>query len=379
MNKFYIYLKEKILFALTGLILFTGLMGLSGCSLFEGSPLVLSTTELQVSLPDTALIPFDVSRWEVKVTSGGKTNCFYVDGSKRCFNVSVDSNYPAAISATPLVISPLDSKETAFFKSAGQIYPYGKDYHNTYGNVAVPVEVIVNHYDCPPPPLVYETGTIAYYTGEDEKKSGDSDSGGYAGIVSGDMMVESKRPDYDDQLELTWEDGFVAYIMERLFMGSYSYYKKPEVVKYIAGFNWIRFQMEIRKKCDEGYNPWLIDAENLLTSIAYKNFNTYSINLKDATSVSCDSIQNLLCSYVPYNKKISEKSEIWLKESEVNVFSDYNLYNVMISANNGTVRALENVSLPLYGDNYEQKCEENFSDTKTMGCSYSSYVGRVMP
>lgn len=125
------------------------------------------------------------------------------------------------------------------------------------------------------------------------------------------------------ELELTWEQGFASYIMACLFKSFYV----SSTSKVLRRFNWPRLCEEIIKLCESNdeyfYNPWLLDLETVVSSIAYDSFKISLLKLKDVSSASIPNSAGIIySSYVPEQKSFNQKRKLTIKDKEVNLFMD---------------------------------------------------------
>ena len=242
-----------------------------------------------------------LSFWIVEVHTPSFTGQ-YECSSAESLTFEVLKNEPLCVTATPVCFNS-DGKKVLFFKCAGTVYPFSV--HNQFEN-------------------------------------------------HNQNAVYGKN----NHFELTWKNGFTAYLVQSLFRnGKKLSYTAFELRDYISRFNWDKLINYIEEKqSDENhfYNPWLCDLKEVLNGIAFGSFKANLLNMKNVFTIDAGENNEILSSYVPENKNIQKKSEILIKKSEVNVFSDYNLNGIIIKGDSVQGLAIEYISLPLYIEEYEK-------------------------
>lgn len=158
--------------------------------------------------------------------------------------------------------------------------------------------------------------------------------------------------DSNGNLDLKWSEGFVAYVMQCLFESEMKTGEKLSVVSEgIGEFNWAKFDNQIKERvleCENGifYNPWKVDLECLLKAVAARSFRVNLLYLNNMIDFSIPDDMEIWSSYVPENRNIKKKSKILIKQSEVNLISDYNLTAIIIVGKSAEKLSIKRCSMP---------------------------------
>lgn len=157
-------------------------------------------------------------------------------------------------------------------------------------------------------------------------------------------------------VELSWSSGFSAYVM-MLVLQNAGFSK--DGVLCVSRFNWLRFEEILEKNSlnlEEGdycYNPWNLDLESIISSIAHNSFRVSLLNLGKLLYVEEDGYRDFFSSYMPENEFLQKKGRICLKQSEVNLISDYNLKGIILYGKSEKNLSVKYISLPIFKTEYE--------------------------
>ncbi len=77
-------------------------------------------------------------------------------------------------------------------------------------------------------------------------------------------------------VEISCKDGFAAYIVDRLYRGSRK--SVPQTQDFVSRFNWPRFV----ESCAAFENPWNLDGDRIVKSIASGRFKKSDFKLRTA-------------------------------------------------------------------------------------------------
>lgn len=149
---------------------------------------------------------------------------------------------------------------------------------------------------------------------------------------------------------LTWNDGFTAEVMNQMFtVSKNSGYLGEEVNEFIASFNWKRLMLTVQNKEteDEMYNPWLLERNEILNAIAYRNFKATDLNLKKSIVKEYFLEGEFFLRYVPVNSVYFETGKIYLNLEQVYIVQDLmqNFYKVSTDLENNVL--LDKVFMPI--------------------------------
>lgn len=160
---------------------------------------------------------------------------------------------------------------------------------------------------------------------------------------------------YEGYVNLTWEQGFSAYIMDSMLFTENSLYQKEQREEYIASFNWKKFSETIQAKTENAaagnppkafYNPWQANISTVKQGIAYRNFSAGLLNQVNCFSATLEN-NKALSSYIPENQIIYNYSQFSLKKNEENYFSVNNQYQMIIRGSSAKNLSTEYVFLPI--------------------------------
>ena len=160
-------------------------------------------------------------------------------------------------------------------------------------------------------------------------------------------------------VNVTWEQGFCAYIMDSMFLSANSFYGSGEYEKsayenYLASFNWKKLVTTIQSKTSIAteeapevfYNPWHTDLSAIKQGIAYKNFSANLLNQKNCFSLVLEN-NKVLSSYIPENEIIHNSLQVSFKKDEENYFSVNNQYQMIIRGSSAKNLSTDYIFLPI--------------------------------
>lgn len=136
------------------------------------------------------------------------------------------------------------------------------------------------------------------------------------------------------EINLDWEAGFAAKVMSLLLKNA----NNQQDFTVVKRFNWQRMEEIIRENCRESviqeeksfFNPWNLNLNEVTKSIASTTFRSTLLTQKNVFDYELSEPDKIVSSYVPENKNIGKFQRICLKESEVNLISDYNLRGIIV-------------------------------------------------
>ena len=182
---------------------------------------------------------------------------------------------------------------------------------------------------------------------EDAKESDFFKPAGF--IYPWDMASEVS----EGSVAATWEQGFLARQMNKLFCDGKENHIPAEETEYlISTFNWKKAAQTIEKKAAEGtYNPWLLDSSKILEGITAQDFKAGVLNIKGGgVFASPLGTPALLSSYIPENSRQSETGCLTIKKGEATLFSltSPNTTGVLVKYESAKKVSLEFIFLPIY-------------------------------
>ena len=166
----------------------------------------------------------------------------------------------------------------------------------------------------------------------------------------GNSMTKQKG-----SVNVTWDQGFCAYIMDSLFLPENGLHQKKEREQYLASFNWKKYSETIQTKTEDSkaenppkvfYNPWHTDLSAIKQGIAYKTFSATLLNQKNCFSATLDN-PRVLAPYIPENEIIHNYSQVSLKKDEENYFSVNNQYQMIIRGSSVKNLSTDYIFLPI--------------------------------
>lgn len=171
-------------------------------------------------------------------------------------------------------------------------------------------------------------------------------------------------------VEITWEQGFSATIMDKVYISASNFYSYQECDSYLIRFNWKKMIDSIQKKMSDSfedyseninspekieklvfYNPWNLDSQELIKGITGNAFSATLLNQKNCFSVIGTKENQLkneyLSPFIPENQIICDYSSFSLKKNDENNFSVYNLYQMIIRGSSAKNLSIEYIFLPI--------------------------------
>lgn len=155
-----------------------------------------------------------------------------------------------------------------------------------------------------------------------------------------------------DSREADWKQGFLAYIMKRLFSEGLSQTLSPVEVEYlISTFNWKKAQDAIDNKISQSdklfYNPWLLSKAKLLEGISSQVFKASLLNLSGSIALEAPA-PNLLSSFIPENSFLACKKQFTILKNTPLLIGDGHKYGIFITYKSAKNMSLEFIYLPIY-------------------------------
>lgn len=174
-----------------------------------------------------------------------------------------------------------------------------------------------------------------------------------AGLVFQDGIDES-------EVLLDWYKGYTAFVM-KVFIDECKKdeLELEEVWNYTGCFNWHKLDLTVEEKILEYdcigslYNPWLTSPETVTKCIALHSFRGSYLSMKNYYEFENLNNNEIYSSFVPENKNIEKNHKILIKQSEVNLISDYNLNAIIVSGTSAENAKIKNCRMPFVLSNYE--------------------------
>ena len=167
----------------------------------------------------------------------------------------------------------------------------------------------------------------------------------------------------DSSFTASWEQGYLAQIMQMLFSEGVKNGLSPLENEYmISTFNWEKAETTIENKINSDtqlfYNPWLIPHKGVIEGITSHTFKSSQLNLSASTAVETkmlfpdsqipDKTLLLLSSFIPENKGLEEKKQFTLLKNTPILIGDANKYGIFINLKSSKNISLELIYLPIY-------------------------------
>ena len=153
--------------------------------------------------------------------------------------------------------------------------------------------------------------------------------------------------------DLDWYSGYTSFLLKTLFeQVDKNHHSEKEVWDYIASFNWKKMEQVILEKKSEYenkgsfYNPWLIECASVTKAIANHNFRATLLSMKNYFEMENLNEGKIYSSFVPENKNIEKNCKILIKQSEVNLISDYNLNAIIVSGDSAQKAKIKYCNMP---------------------------------
>lgn len=229
-----------------------------------------------------------LSGWHVEIYSESEVREFFTRDSG--FDIYVERNEAGCVLATPIVKN-FNGDDVVFFKPAGNVFC---EIDLGLGN-----DLILDWYK------------------------------GYCASV---MKVFFNETNVDDDVRGTWD--------------------------VLACFNWFKMFDVMEERildCEKKgcfYNPWLIAPETVTRQIALHSFRASHLTMKQYFEIEKLNDNKIYSSFVPENKIIKKNHKILIKQSEVNLISDYNLDSIIVTGI-ATKYKIKYAGMPQYIIGYE--------------------------
>ncbi len=180
-------------------------------------------------------------------------------------------------------------------------------------------------------------------------------------LVCGKEFFEPAGMIFPYEKNISWESGFCTETLQKFYLNAMISNSKENCRNYAAKFNWEKFIQTINTKIKDSkkfYNPWLLNQEDILTSISAENFSASKFTIKKTKNFSSEKLFNTLQktplhSYIPQNISFSEESETFslstLKLNKFLLYDESEFFNskiVTVSVQDSTFSLAVN-SLPL--------------------------------
>lgn len=159
--------------------------------------------------------------------------------------------------------------------------------------------------------------------------------------------------------KITWEQGYLAGIMKKLFREGLAEYNSPVDVEYYAGtFNWKKAQETIDKKINSSslfYNPWLLSDTVVLEGISSRSFKASLLNSTGCTALPASTLTSnlpsdyiFLSSFIPENFSLSEKKQFTVMKNSPIIIGDGSNSGYFVTYKSSKNISLEFIYLPIY-------------------------------
>lgn len=275
------------------ILMMISLLLFSGCTFFSE---LKNTESVTLILPSWPPCEYGVSAdffpeldyWNIEIHSVAINENRKIENGTSSFDIIVKKNSPVSVEATPVFVSSDSQHNFIFFKPAGSIYPY-------------------------------------YYEG--------------TSINKGTLILE-------------WEKGFVAYLMNRIYLTS----KETELSladteDFIEKINWKKIQETLDGK--ENVNPWYFDDSLILSNLSYRNFKANYLSATnvveiDVKTISDNQTPDFLSSYIPENKFINERNCILIPKNTYQIFYRKDGHALNICYESAKKCSVEIIYLPIY-------------------------------
>ena len=168
----------------------------------------------------------------------------------------------------------------------------------------------------------------------------------------------------------TWEQGFLANTMQKLFNEGKEQCLPPVDIEYlISTFNWKKAQEVIEKKISESmaaesgisfYNPWLIEYNTILQNLSVSQFKQSLLNNSGCSTIPLSVLREkkpeiltrsqnqILSSFVIENQSITKKQLLTVRKNTPELFSVGQNFGIIIEYKSLKNISLEFIYLPIY-------------------------------
>ncbi len=180
-------------------------------------------------------------------------------------------------------------------------------------------------------------------------------------IVTQSQFFKSAGTIYPYSKSITWSGGYAANVYNTALDAlEQSGYSKTFINEYASSFNWEKLlntleekqqsvfsQIENQEELSPFYNPWLLDTQEVLEGIAYRNFTATKLKLSQAICVELDF--DVFSAYVPENDFMRQASlpYVTVKKDVPELFA-CDSFGILISASSAKNISLEFISMPIY-------------------------------
>ncbi len=266
----------------------------SGCQLNENCS---SEGELEITLPawppeQEGLTQSYPPLSRWKIIISSAGNQSVFYTKEKTITMKIRKNHPACLTATPITLLEKGG-ECCFFKPAGYIYP--------------------------------DTGSSGTGSSPDIPRA-------------------------------TWEEGFLADTMQRLFQEGERQGLPPIDIEYlISTFNWKKSRETIEKKLQAEnqtfYNPWLLSQTAIINGICSRSFKTNLFNTSGTATVNFTDLglsQTIFSSFIPENQSIIQKKQFTVLKNTPILVSDTKKYGFFIIYKSSKNISLEYIFMPIY-------------------------------
>lgn len=156
------------------------------------------------------------------------------------------------------------------------------------------------------------------------------------------------------ETSLSWEAGFLAFIMKKLFfLGIDEGLSSVDIEYLISTFNWNKAQETIEKKLNTDstlyYNPWLLSETKLLEGISAKSFKATLLNNSACAALPASELpENFLSTFIPENFTLKQKNQFTVSKNSPIIIGDGKQYGYFVTYKSAKNISLEPVFLPIY-------------------------------
>ncbi len=171
---------------------------------------------------------------------------------------------------------------------------------------------------------------------------------------------------YPYSTSITWSGGYAAMLYKTISTAAnQSGYTADYIEDYLSSFNWGKLLETLEQKQADAaaatedsaspfYNPWLLNTQEVLEGIAYKNFSATKLKLTQTVIVPLDF--QVFSSYIPENEFMNQKNQpyVTVKLNAPQLFAlrlgsgtTDATYTLLISASSAKNISLEFISMPI--------------------------------
>ena len=164
----------------------------------------------------------------------------------------------------------------------------------------------------------------------------------------------------ENKKEITWEKGYLAAIMQKMFNTCIEEYMPPVDIEYLVStFNWKKAQDNIQKKIDSSatlfYNPWLIPESKILQAITSHSFKATLLNATGCAALPVTSLTEeapepafFLSAFIPENFSLNHKNQFTVMKNSSIIIGDGCKYGYFVTYKTAKNISLEFIYLPIY-------------------------------